>query len=65
MTMLEGHSEPWREWRAALASARMHHAWILAGPKGVGKGIFARAAAAELVAVPGWPRRRWTIIPTS
>lgn len=53
MTMLEGHSEPWREWRAALASARMHHAWILAGPKGVGKGIFARAAAAELVAVPG------------
>jgi DNA polymerase-3 subunit delta' len=41
MTMLEDHGEPWREWRAALASARMHHAWILAGPKGVGKGIFA------------------------
>jgi DNA polymerase-3 subunit delta' len=27
----------------------MHHAWLLAGAKGLGKGGFARAAAAELV----------------
>ncbi|MDE1917314.1 MAG: DNA polymerase III subunit delta' [Sphingomonadales bacterium] len=53
MTTLEGHEEPWREWRAALASQRMHHAWILSGPRGVGKGSFARDAAAALVAVPG------------
>jgi DNA polymerase-3 subunit delta' len=53
MTGLDGHDEPWREWRGALASQRMHHAWIFAGPKGLGKGLFARAAAAELVAVPG------------
>ncbi|MDR2858672.1 MAG: AAA family ATPase [Novosphingobium sp.] len=50
---LAGHDEAWREWRAAAASARMHHGWILAGPKGVGKGAFARAAARELVAEPG------------
>ena len=55
MTLL-GHDEAWAEWRAALASDRMHHAWILAGPRGVGKGLFARAAAAELVAEPGVPQ---------
>lgn len=49
---LTGHDEAWREWRAALESARMHHGWILAGPKGLGKGAFARAAARELVAEP-------------
>lgn len=55
MTLL-GHDEAWAQWRAALASDRMHHAWILAGPRGVGKGLFARAAAAELVAEPGVPQ---------
>jgi DNA polymerase III delta prime subunit len=34
----------------------MHHAWILAGPKGVGKASFAYAAAAQLVAEPGVPQ---------
>jgi len=34
----------------------MHHAWMLAGLKGLGKGQFARAAAAELVAEPGIPQ---------
>ena len=47
--ILTGHDEPWREWRAALVSERMHHAWILAGTRGLGKGAFARAAARELV----------------
>ena len=54
--MLAGHAEPWREWRAAAASDRMHHAWILTGLQGTGKGTFARAAAAELVATPGVPQ---------
>lgn len=54
--MLSGHEEPWREWRAALGSGRMHHAWILAGKQGVGKARFAHAAARELVAEPGVPQ---------
>lgn len=56
MTPLAGHAEPWREWRAALASGRMHHGWILAGPQGLGKASFALAAARELVAEPGVPQ---------
>ena len=48
-----GHDAAWREWRAAMASARMHHGWIVSGIKGLGKGAFARAAARELVAEPG------------
>ncbi|MCC6829611.1 MAG: DNA polymerase III subunit delta' [Novosphingobium sp.] len=51
-----GHDEAWREWRAALGSQRMHHAWILAGARGLGKGAFARAAARALVAEPGIPQ---------
>lgn len=53
---LVGHDDAWREWRTATVSARMHHGWILAGPKGLGKGAFARAAARELVAEPGVPQ---------
>ena len=53
MTALTGHEAAWREWRNAMASPRMHHAWILSGLQGLGKGMFARAAAAELVAEPG------------
>ncbi|MCB2079751.1 MAG: DNA polymerase III subunit delta', partial [Novosphingobium sp.] len=53
MTGFFGHDEAWREWRAALASGRMHHGWLLTGPKGLGKGNFARAAAREIVATPG------------
>jgi DNA polymerase-3 subunit delta' len=53
---LRGHEAAWTEWRAALGSERMHHAWILAGPRGLGKGLFARAAAAALVAEPGIPQ---------
>lgn len=56
MTPLSGHDAAWHEWRSALAGPRMHHAWILSGLKGLGKGLFARAAAAELVAEPGRPQ---------
>lgn len=51
--MLVGHEKAWCEWAAAMASNRMHHAWILTGPRGLGKGAFARAAAAALVEEPG------------
>ena len=50
---LAGHASAWRSWRAALAGERMHHGWILAGRKGLGKALFARAAARELVAQAG------------
>ena len=53
MSGLLGHDEAWREWHSAVGSARMHHAWILTGLKGLGKAQFARAAAAQLVAEPG------------
>ena len=36
-----------------MAGARMHHGWILAGKKGLGKAAFALKAARELVAEPG------------
>ncbi|MCD1624069.1 DNA polymerase III subunit delta' [Citromicrobium bathyomarinum] len=49
--MTDHHAPQWREWRAALASPRMHHAWILAGKKGLGKHDFAFAAGRELVAI--------------
>lgn len=63
MTTYLGHDEAWQAWRDALGSARMHHAWILAGLKGVGKGAFARAAAAELVAESGVPQPAWDVHP--
>lgn len=56
MSELVGHDAAWREFRAAMQSPRMHHAWMLTGLKGLGKGGFARAAAAELVAEPGIPQ---------
>lgn len=48
MTLI-GHDSAWREWRAAMESPRMHHAWLLAGKSGLGKSRFAQAAARELV----------------
>ncbi|MEL7447457.1 MAG: DNA polymerase III subunit delta' [Pseudomonadota bacterium] len=43
------HEEPWREWRDAMEGTRMHHGWMLAGMKGLGKREFALQAARELV----------------
>ena len=53
---LLGHDSAWREWREAMGGARMHHAWLLAGKKGLGKSGFALAAARELVAEAGVPQ---------
>lgn len=48
-----GQEAAWDEWLAAIASERMHHAWLLSGAKGLGKRAFARAAAGELVREAG------------
>ena len=53
MTQMIGHDDAWRVWRNGIASGRLHHGWILAGREGLGKGGFARAAAAEWVGEPG------------
>ncbi|TMM49922.1 AAA family ATPase [Qipengyuania marisflavi] len=54
MTALLGHGNAWEQWRDAMQGERMHHAWLLAGRKGLGKASFAQAAARELVgAEPG------------
>ncbi len=47
---LVGHDEPVAAFLAAWHSGRMHHAWLLAGPKGVGKASFAAAAARYVLA---------------
>lgn len=48
MTLL-GHELVWTQWRAAQSGPRMHHAWLLAGKRGLGKTQFALAAARELL----------------
>jgi DNA polymerase III subunit delta' len=49
MTKMIGHDEAWRQFSSALASGKLHHGWILAGPRGLGKASFALRAAAALV----------------
>lgn len=49
MTKLFGHEEQWRQFSSALTGGKLHHGWILTGPRGVGKAGFARRAAAALV----------------
>ncbi|MES2291012.1 MAG: DNA polymerase III subunit delta' [Pseudomonadota bacterium] len=47
---LHGHDAQFAAMRAAIDSGRMHHAWLLHGPRGVGKGSFAHIVAARLLA---------------
>lgn len=49
MTALIGHDDVWRQFSSALAGGKLHHGWILAGPRGIGKASFALRAAAALV----------------
>ncbi|MEH3037303.1 MAG: DNA polymerase III subunit delta' [Sphingomonas adhaesiva] len=50
VTRLRGQRAATEAFLAAAAGGAMHHAWLLAGPKGVGKALFARAAALRLLA---------------
>lgn len=50
MTSLIGNEEARAAFAAAAAGGVLHHAWLIAGPEGVGKGRFAREAAAMLLA---------------
>ncbi|NWK96550.1 DNA polymerase III subunit delta' [Sphingobium lactosutens] len=55
MTLLLSHDAQARTLMAAAQGGRMHHGWILAGPKGIGKGSFARALAMRLLADAAGP----------
>jgi DNA polymerase-3 subunit delta' len=48
--MLIGHQSQRDTFLDALGSGRMHHAWLLAGPRGIGKRAFADWAALKLLA---------------
>lgn len=50
MTGLRGQQAAIDAFLAASAGGAMHHAWLLAGPQGVGKATFAQAAALRLLA---------------
>jgi len=49
VTEFIGHDAAWRQFASALDSGKLHHGWILVGPRGLGKAGFARRAAAALV----------------
>lgn len=54
--MIFGHSDAVEQFRRAWDSRSLHHAWLLAGPRGVGKAHFARAAAARVLAQAAGPQ---------
>lgn len=51
--MLIGHHEQRRAFLHTLGRGRLHHAWLLAGPRGIGKRRFADWAALKLLAGEG------------
>ena len=55
MTPLYGHDSAVAAFRAGLASGRLHHAWLISGPQGVGKALFADKAALRVLAEGAGP----------
>ena len=53
--MIVGQDKAVAAFTRAWATRRLHHAWLLAGPKGVGKATFARAAATRVLAEAAGP----------
>ncbi len=49
LRQVEGQDRPLRTLRRALASGRLHHAYLFAGPDGVGKGLSAVGMAEALL----------------
>jgi DNA polymerase-3 subunit delta' len=54
--VIAGHDKAVGQFRSAWDSRKLHHAWLLAGPKGVGKATFALAAARRVLADAAGPR---------
>jgi DNA polymerase-3 subunit delta' len=53
--VIVGQGRAVEQFATAWASRRLHHAWLLAGPKGVGKASFAHAAARRVLADAAGP----------
>lgn len=53
--MICGHEQAIAQFLTAWNSAALHHAWLLTGPRGVGKASFARAAARRVLAEAAGP----------
>ncbi|MES3081969.1 AAA family ATPase [Sphingomonas faeni] len=50
MTPIIGNTAAQAAFVAAMRGGSLHHAWLIAGPQGVGKASFARAAAMRMLA---------------
>jgi DNA polymerase-3 subunit delta' len=55
MISLHGHDAAVAAFRAGLDSGRLHHAWLIAGPEGIGKALFADKAALRVLAQGAGP----------
>lgn len=53
--MIVGQDKAVEQFSSAWASRRLHHGWLLAGPKGVGKASFAKLAATRVLAEAAGP----------
>ena len=53
--MTVGHDRAVEQFSSASRRGTLHHAWLLAGPKGVGKATFAREAATRVLADAAGP----------
>ena len=53
--MIVGQDKAVEQFASAWASRKLHHAWLLAGPRGVGKASFAHAAARRVLADAAGP----------
>jgi len=53
--MILGQDRAVEQFASAWATRKLHHAWLLAGPKGVGKASFAHAAARRVLADAAGP----------
>jgi DNA polymerase III subunit delta' len=53
--VIVGQDRAVEQFASAWASRKLHHAWLLAGPKGVGKASFANAAARRVLADAAGP----------
>ena len=53
--MIAGQDRALEQFAGAWATRKLHHAWLLAGPKGVGKATFAHEAARRVLADAAGP----------
>ncbi|HZF93598.1 MAG TPA: DNA polymerase III subunit delta' [Allosphingosinicella sp.] len=55
MTPLFGHDDAVAAFKDGMSSGRLHHAWLISGPEGVGKALFAQKAALRVLAEGAGP----------